>query len=394
MSGVVITQLPAPARRPALPAIATRGVLIQAALLAAVVLIGWWLIGNLNRNMASRGMELGLGFLSRPAGIPIGESVIPYEPGNTYARALTVGLLNTLKVSLLAIVLCTFLGVAMGLMRLSTNPLLSGLVGSIGGVIRNTPLVLQLVFWHAIILQLPPVRQAIEALPGVFLSQRGVKLPAPVADAALWWVLAAFALGALGWWLLLRRERARQAATGERRATLLPGLGMMVGLPAIAIALGQRPEISWPELTGFNFEGGATLSPEFFAVLVALTVYTAAFVAEIVRAGILSVQKGQWEAARSLGLPAGRIMRLVILPQALRVIIPPLTSQYLSLTKNSSLALVIGFPDLVSVSNTTINQTGQAIEVIMIFMAVYLLLSLLTSVIMNAYNRAIALKER
>ena len=202
------------------------------------------------------------------------------------------------------------------------------------------------------------------------------------------------AAGLAGWLWLLKRERARQLATGERRSTLLPGLAMLLGVPALATLVGYAPAVSWPELTGFNFEGGLTLSPEFFALLIGLVVYTSAFIAEIVRSGIQSVHKGQWEAARALGLPGGRIMRLVILPQALRVIIPPLTSQYLNLTKNSSLAVVIGYPDLVSVANTAINQTGQAIEVISIFMAVYLALSLLTSLVMNFYNRAVALKER
>jgi general L-amino acid transport system permease protein len=254
--------------------------------------------------------------------------------------------------------------------------------------------VLQLVFWHSIILQLPSVRQALSPLPGLFLSQRGLKMPVPVADAALWLLLLAALAGALLWIALLRRERARQVATGERRSTLTPGLAALLGLPALSALLLATPTISWPELTGFNFEGGLSLSPEFFALLIGLVIYTSAFIAEIVRSGIQSVHKGQWEAARALGLPPGRIMRLVILPQAMRVIIPPLTSQFLNLTKNSSLAVVIGYPDLVSVANTSINQTGQAVEVIAIFMATYLLISLLTSAAMGAYNRAVALKER
>jgi general L-amino acid transport system permease protein len=371
-----------------------RGLLIQAGLLAAVLGLGWWFWSNAQANMAARGLQFGFGFLDRAAGIPIGEAVIPYTPADTYARALTVGLLNTLRVAVVGIALCTVLGILLGLARLSSNPLLRGLVGGYIEVIRNTPLVLQLVFWHAVILQLPSVRQALNPLPGVFLSQRGVKIPAPIADPALWVFLAALAAGAIGWWLLLRRERARQEATGQRRPTILPGLAMLVLLPAGALALGHVPTVQFPELAGFNFEGGTTLSPEFFALLIGLVAYTSAFVAEIVRAGIQSVHRGQWEAARALGLPPGRIMRLVILPQALRVIIPPMTSQYLNLTKNSSLAVVIGYPDLVSVANTSINQTGQAIEVIAIFMAVYLLISLITSGLMNWYNSRVALKER
>ncbi len=371
-----------------------RGLLIQAGLLVAVIALGWWLWSNAQANMAARGLTLGFGFLDRSAGIPIGESVIPYTPADTYSRALLVGVLNTLRVAIIGCLLCTVLGIALGLARLSANPLLRALVGGYIEVIRNTPLVLQLVFWHAVILQMPPVRQALEPLPGVFLSQRGLKVPAPLAEPALWVFLAALAAGALGWWLLLRRERARQAATGERRPTVLPGLGLLLGLPALVFALGFQPTVQWPELTGFNFEGGTTLSPEFFALLVGLVVYTSAFVAEIVRSGIQSVHRGQWEAARALGLAPGKVMRLVILPQALRVMIPPMTSQYLNLTKNSSLAVVIGYPDLVSVANTSINQTGQAIEVITIFMAVYLALSLITSGLMNWYNARVALKER
>jgi general L-amino acid transport system permease protein len=373
----------------------SRGLLIQAALLVAVIGLGWWFWSNAQANMAARGLQFGYSFLDRSAGIPIGESPIAYSPADTYRRALTVGLLNTLRVAIVGIALCTVLGILLGLARLSSNPLLRALVGGYIEVIRNTPLVLQLVFWHAVLLQLPSVRQALNPLPGVFLSQRGVKIPALLAEPALYAFLAAALAGAIGWWLLLRRERARQVATGERRPTVLPGLAMLLGFPALALAAGFVPTIEWPELAGFNFEGGLALSPEFFALLIGLVVYTSAFIAEIVRAGIQSVHKGQWEAAHALGLPPGRIMRLVILPQALRVIIPPLTSQYLNLTKNSSLAVVIGYPDLVSVANTSINQTGQAIEVISIFMAVYLIISLVTSALMNWYNSRVALlKER
>ena len=372
-----------------------RGILIQAGLLFAVVFLGWWFWSNAQANMAARGVQFGFGFLDRSAGIPIGEHLIPYAPADTYRRALTVGLLNTLRVAIVGIALCTVFGILLGLARLSSNPLLRGLVGGYIEVIRNTPLVLQLVFWHAVLLQLPSVRQALNPLPGVFLSQRGMKIPGLMADTALLVFLLAALIGAIGWWLLLRRERARQIATGDRRSTLLPGLAMLLGLPGLALAVGFVPIVEWPELAGFNFEGGLALSPEFFALLIGLVVYTSAFIAEIVRSGIQSVHKGQWEAARALGLPPGRIMRLVILPQALRVIIPPLTSQYLNLTKNSSLAIVIGYPDLVSIANTSINQTGQAIEVISIFMAVYLIISLITSALMNWYNAKVALlKER
>lgn len=376
------------------PGITWRDIFWQAALLAVVLAIGWWLIGNAERNMAARGLQFGFGFLDRTAGIPIGESVIPYTSQDTYARALMVGITNTLRVAVVGIILATILGVFLGLARLSANPLLRMLTGGYIEVIRNTPLVLQLVFWQALVLQLPAVRNALHPLPGVFLSQRGVKIPGLLAEPALYGFLAAILAALIGWWLLLRREHARQMATGDRRPTILPGMALLLGLPAISVVLLGWPRVEWPELTGFNFEGGLSLSPEFFALLIGLVLYTAAFIAEIVRSGIQAVSKGQWEAARALGLAPGRIMRLVILPQAMRVIIPPLTSQYLNLTKNSSLALVIGYPDLVSIANTSINQTGQAIEVIALFMAVYLIISLATSLAMNFYNSAVALKER
>jgi general L-amino acid transport system permease protein len=372
----------------------TRGILIQAALLILVVATAMWLWSNAQTNMAARGLQFGFGFLERSAGIPIGEAMIPYTPADTYSRALTVGLLNTLRVAIIGCLLCTVFGVLLGLARLSSNPLLRGLTGGYIEVIRNTPLVLQLVFWHAVMLQMPSVRQALNPLPGVFVSQRGLKIPGLLAEPALYTFLFAVLAGLIGWWILLRRERARQVATGDRRPTVLPGLAMLLGFPALALAAGFVPTVEWPVMAGFNFEGGLALSPEFFALLVGLVIYTSAFVAEIVRSGIQSVHKGQWEASRALGLPGGKIMRLVILPQALRVIIPPMTSQYLNLTKNSSLAVVIGYPDLVSVSNTSINQTGQAIEVITIFMTIYLVISLVTSGLMNWYNARVALQER
>jgi general L-amino acid transport system permease protein len=371
-----------------------RGLFWQVFLTAAVLLIGWSLYTNMLTNMAARGLQFGYGFLDRSAGFPIGEGLLAYTPSDTYARALTQGFLNTMRVALVGIFLATILGVLLGLARLSTNPLLRSLTGGYIELIRNTPLVLQLVFWHSIILQLPSVRQALHPLPGIFLSQRGLKMPALLAEPALFQCLLALLAGAILWYGLARRERARQIDTGERKSTLLPGLGLLLGLPVLAGLLLGAPTVEWPELTGFNFEGGLSLSPEFFALLIGLVIYTSAFIAEIVRSGIQSVHNGQWEAARALGIAPGTIMRLVILPQALRVIIPPMTSQFLNLTKNSSLAVVIGYPDLVSVANTSINQTGQAVEVIMLFMAVYLLISLTTSLLMNMYNRAVALKER
>ena len=386
-----------PAVKPLIPLPAgttLRGLMWQGLLAATVIVIGWSLYSNMLTNMAARGLQFGYGFLDRSAGFPIGEGLLAYTPSDTYARALTQGFLNTMRVAVVGIVLATALGVMLGLARLSTNPLLRSLTGGYIEIIRNTPLVLQLVFWHSIILQLPSVRQALNPLPGFFLSQRGVKMPALLADGALTSCLLALLAATILWYALARRERVRQIQTGERKSTLLPGIAMIIGLPLLAGSVLGAPTLQWPELTGFNFEGGLALSPEFFALLIGLVVYTSAFIAEIVRSGIQSVHKGQWEAARALGLLPGRMMRLVILPQALRVIIPPMTSQFLNLTKNSSLAVVIGYPDLVSVANTSINQTGQAVEVIALFMAIYLGISLVTSFLMNLYNSAVALKER
>jgi general L-amino acid transport system permease protein len=372
-----------------------RALALQGALLAVVLALGFFLFSNVQTNMAARGLQLGFGFLERSAGIPIGEYLIAYTPADSYARALTVGLLNTLRVAVIGCAITTVLGVFLGVLRLSDNPLLSGLVGGYIELVRNTPVVLQLVFWLVVFQQLPHVREALNPLPGVYLSQRGLKIPSIEWNTGLQMMLlgVAFALAACA--ATVRRARAHQAKTGEIKRVWHFCLGHLALIPwAMSMAASEPVTVSMPELMGFNFRGGAELSPEFAALTTGLVVYTAAFVAEIVRSGIQAIGKGQWEAARAVGLSNGRIMHLVILPQALRVIVPPLTSQYLNLTKNSSLAIVIGYQDLFSVSNTSINQTGQAIEVIFIMMSVYLGLSLLTSAGMNWYNARVALKER
>jgi general L-amino acid transport system permease protein len=373
----------------------TRSLALQATLVAGVVALGFFLFSNAQANMAARGLQFGFGVLARSAGIPIGEHLIPYTPADTYARALSVGLLNTLRVAVIGCIATTVLGLVLGVMRLSENPLLSTLVGGYIELVRNTPVVLQLVFWLVVFQQLPHVREALNPLPGIYLSQRGLKIPVFDWNAGLQLALAGLALALAACWITLRRARAHQFRTGEIRRVWPFCAGYLLLVPwALSLFASEPVAISVPVLMGFNFQGGATLSPEFAALATGLVVYTAAFVAEIVRSGIQAVGRGQWEAARALGLPAGRIMRLVILPQALRVIVPPLTSQYLNLTKNSSLAIVIGYQDLFSVSNTSINQTGQAIEVIFIMMTVYLALSLLTSAFMNFYNARVALRER
>jgi general L-amino acid transport system permease protein len=372
-----------------------RGIALQGLLLAVILLIGWTAASNMFANMQARGLVFGWDYLQRQSNFAIGESLIAYGPTNTYGRALLVGFLNTLRVALVGIVLCTVLGIALGVMRLSANPLLARLTAGYVEVVRNTPLLLQLFFWYAIINSLPGPRQAVTILPGTYLSNRGFKVPWFEYSAGAMQVFWALVAGLVATLVVARLLKRRQEATGRRLALWPFALALIAGLPlAVSALLGFPLRVTVPELQGFNFRGGVALSPEFAALLIGLTLYTAAFIAEIVRGGIQSVSSGQWEASRALGLPAPRIMRLVILPQALRVIIPPLTSQFLNLTKNSSLAVAIGYPDLVHVSNTAMNQTGRAVEAILIFAAVYLTLSLATSAFMNWYNARVALRER
>ena len=315
-----------------------RGWVYQALLLVAVGLVAAFLVSNVLNNLAARNIATGFGFLHNEAGFAISESVVAYSASDTYARAIGVGLLNTLKVALTGVVLATVLGGLVGMARLVRNPLVATLARSYIEVMRNVPLLLQLLFWYALITEAaPPARQAVELLPGVFLSNRGLMLP---------W----FDWQAMAW--------------------------------------------SIPVLRGFNFSGGVTISPEFLALLAGLVLYTSAFVAEIVRSGIQSVGRGQWMAGYALGLSDRQVVQTVVWPQALRVMVPPMTSQYLNLTKNSSLAVAVGYPDIVSVVNTAINQTGQAIEGVLVIMAAYLTVSLAIAALMNGYNRRMALVTR
>jgi general L-amino acid transport system permease protein len=342
-----------------------------------------------------RRIATGFGFLDREAGLPIAESLIPYDPTNTYARALFVGLLNTLKVAVIGIILATILGTAIGIARLSKNFLLSRIAGAYIEIIRDLPLLLQLLFWYTILQGLPGPRQALKPMEGVVLSNRGLKLPALIWENAHTAALVVCLLGIIATWVYARMARAKQMADGQPRKVWPAALGLMLVLPVVVwYALGAPWEIEYPVLRGFNFRGGMNISPEYFALLIGLVTYTAGFIAEVVRAGVMSVNHGQWEAAQALGLRHGSVLRLIVMPQALRVIIPPMTSNYLNLTKNSSLAVAIGYQDIVSIANTTLNQTGQAIEGIAIIMAVYLTISLSISLFMNWYNARIALVER
>jgi general L-amino acid transport system permease protein len=374
-------------------------ILAQVIFLLALILAFWYLYRNVATNLARQGMTVGYGFMKNPASFDIGESYIPYEPSDPYQRALLVGLVNTLVISGLGIVLTTIVGVLVGVARLSNNWLINKLAAAYVGVIRNTPLLLQLMFlYFGVIIQLPGVRQAIE-LPGpIFLTQRGMYLPwaEPTATTPAWRIfilLAVISIFVIGYIL----------GTAKKRASipLSPWWNISYFIvPVFIIWLGAfiQPEPPLkpfiPELSGLNFRGGLRLTPEFAALLFGLVIYTGAFIAEIVRAGIQAVSKGQVEAARSLGLTNGQTLRLIVFPQALRIMIPPVTSQYLNLAKNSSLAIAIGYPDLFSISGTVFNQTGAAIETTVIMMLSYLSISLFTSLIMNIYNARIQLVER
>jgi len=372
-----------------------RAIVWQVLIVGAVLGVIWWLVRNTQHNLEVRRIATGFGFLQREAGLPIGEALIEYTPASTYARALMVGVLNTLKVAVIGIVLATILGTLIGIARLSKNWLLAKLAAVYVEVIRDIPLLLQLLFWYTILQSLPVPRQAMNPVAGVFLSNRGLRLPFLDWEAGHSWGLLAFVAGIFATWLYARAMRRRQLQDGQPRAVWPAALGFLIGLPIVFWWLGGAPTgIEWPALRGFNFQGGMTVSPEYFALLIGLTTYTAGFIAEIVRAGILAVSQGQWEAAQALGLRPGVVLRQVVLPQALRVIVPPMTSQFLNLTKNSSLAVAIGYQDIVSIANTTLNQTGQAIEGIAIIMGVYLTISLSISFFMNWYNTRIALVER
>ncbi len=372
-----------------------RAVVYQVVALALVALAVWFLVSNTLHNLQVRNISTGFGFIDREAGFAIGETPIDYTPANTYGRAIVVGLLNTLRAAVLGIILATLLGTLIGVGRLSKNWLMAKVCSVYVETMRNVPLLLQLFFWYALITEnMPGPRQAANPLPGVFISNRGLKVPA-LEGASLDFILGGLALAIIGTIVAAHWGKKRQEATGQVFPLGRVALGLFIGLPILGwLVSGASLKLDMPVLKGFNFSGGLTLSPEFAALLAGLVIYTSAFIAEVVRSGIQAVNQGQWEAAGSLGLRRSRVLRLVILPQALRVIIPPMTSQYLNLTKNSSLAVAIGYPDIVSVVNTTMNQTGQAIEGILIIMAAYLTVSLSISVFMNWYNKRIALVER
>jgi len=385
-------QNPAPWNNPRVRAVA-----FQIAALSLVLWFFWTIFQNTLTNMESRGITTGFGFLDNTAGFGILFSLIPYDEANTYGRTFVVGILNTLLVSSLGILFATIIGFILGVARLSKNWLVAKMALVYIEITRNIPLLLQIFFWYfAVLRTLPAPRDSLEFPLNAFMNNRGLYMPSPVVEPSFWVVVATFVAAIVGSVVLMRWAKKRQDATGQRFPAGLVSLGLVIGAPLLVFwAIGAPLLWDLPELRGFNFRGGVRLIPEFIALWLALTIYTASFIGEIVRSGIQSVSHGQTEAAQALGLPRGTTLRLIIIPQAMRVIIPPLTSQYLNLTKNSSLATAIGYPDLVAVfMGTTLNQTGQAVEIVGMTMAVYLTVSLSISTLMNLYNRAMSLKER
>lgn len=376
--------------------LAFRGLLVQVIAILLVALLAWFLAGNAVENMRARGIRSGFDFLTQPAGFEIGESILNYNASQSYGKAFLVGLANTVRVALVGIILATLIGILIGVGRLSRNFLARKLCAVYVETFRNIPLLIQLLMWYFMLTTLlPPATDALQPVKGIFLSQSGLQFPLPVQGPAEFYVAIGLMLGVAAAWWVRKAASRRRGKTGQARSALGPGLALIVAGPIAGwLGAGAPTQMEFPELGTFNISGGGALTPEYLTMVIGLTLYTAAFLAEIVRGGIVSVPAGQSEAAASLGLDRTQMMRLIVLPQALRVIIPPTTSQYLNLIKNSSLAVAVGYPDLVSISNTTLNQTGRSLECITIIMAIYLSLSLLTAALMNWYNRYAAIPER
>ena len=375
-----------------------RSIAYQVILCAVIVFLAYSAVRNAADNLARAKIASGFGFWNQTAGFDISQTLIEYTAqAGTYGRAFWVGLLNTLLVAAIGIVLATVVGFLVGIARLSKNFLLSKLSAGYVELIRNVPLLLQLLFWYnAVLKALPDLRDS-WTLPGsIYLNNRGFFAPSPVFQPGMEFVVGAFVVGVIGALGYRNWARKKQERTGEQSPVALVALGLIIGLPVIAFFLAGMPAtLEFPEKGRFNIRGGMEILPELVALVIGLTFYTGAFIAEVVRAGIMAVSRGQTEAAGAVGLRTGQTLKLVVIPQAMRVIIPPLTSQYLNLTKNSTLAVFVGYPDLVQIfTGTVLNQTGQAVEVVMITMAVYLSISLVTSMAMNWYNARIALVER
>jgi general L-amino acid transport system permease protein len=373
-----------------------RGIVYQALTAAALVFFVWWIIGNTVENLQRQNIASGFGFLRGRAGFDVSQSLISYSSDSTYGRALVVGIINTLVVAIVGIITATLVGFVVGIGRLSRNWLVRKICTLYVEIFRNIPPLLVIFFWYFGVLSvLPEPRGSLDLPLGAFINNRGIVIPKPIWEEGAWLIGVALLIALAIAYFVRRWSRARQMATGQQFPVGWTALGLLIGLPLLALVVTGFPvSFEFPELGRFNLRGGLTVSPEFLALYLALSFYTAAFIAEIVRAGIMGVSKGQTEAAYAVGLRPGPTTRLVVIPQALRIIIPPLTSQYLNLTKNSSLAIAIGYPDLVANGGTVLNQTGQAIEVVAIWMAVYLAISLGTSLFMNWFNAKMALVER
>ncbi|TIQ52789.1 MAG: amino acid ABC transporter permease [Mesorhizobium sp.] len=373
-----------------------RGIFFQAVVVIVLVALVWWIAQNVIANLTRLRIASGFGFLNSRAGFDISESAIAYSSDSTYGRAILVGFLNTVIVAVAGIITATLIGFIIGIGRLSHNWLIRKICTVYVEVFRNIPPLLVIFFWYSGVLSvLPPPRESINLPFSSFLNQRGFYFPRAVWGDGSWLILVALLLGIAMAWFVARKARQRQMATGQQFPVFWTSAALIIGLPLLAYALSGFPlSFDYPKQSTFNLTGGFQVKPEFLSLYLALSFYTAAFIAEIVRAGIMGVSKGQTEAAAALGLRAGPILRLVVIPQAMRIVIPPLTSQYLNLTKNSSLAIAIGYPDLTAIAGTVLNQTGQAVEGVVIMMAVYLALSLLTSAIMNVVNARMALVER
>lgn len=374
---------------------AFRGVVYQVIAVVGIAAVVWFLAHNTLINMRVRGIQSGFDFLTQAAGFDIGESLYPFDSGESYLRAFLIGISNTLRVAILGIVLATILGTLLGVGRFSRNALVRGLCLSYVEFFRNIPVLLQLLMWYVIMTEVLPAAAEAWVIGPFFLSKGGLNFPIPVWMTGQLWAGYGLFLGAIAAWAYRRWAIQKFEATGQVRSLFWLPVVIMLLVSLLGWALGGAPtEFNRPIKGEFSIENGGALTPEFLAVLLGLTLYTASFIAEVVRGGIASVPRGQGEAASALGLDRNQEMRLVMLPQALRVIIPPLTNQYLNLTKNSSLAVAIGYPDVVSIANTALNQTGRAVECISLVMLVYLATSLGTSILMNWYNSRAAIKER
>ncbi len=374
-----------------------RGLFYQFVVMAVVIAFVYVVAKNTAANLAAQNKSTGFDFFFQASGFDIFFTLIPYDRASYYWEAFVVGMLNTLLVSVIGIFLAAILGFILGIARLSNNWIIAKLAMVYVEILRNVPLLLQLFLWYTVLLKtLPGVKNSLEWFGAFVLNNRGLYIPKPMPDATFNWVIITFLIAVAGAFALKYWAKKRLEQTGNRFPVFWSSIGLLVGLPAIVwLVSGANLAFEMPTLQGFNYKGGLSLPSEFMALLLGLVLYTAAFIAEIVRSGIAAVDKGQTEAAQSLGLKDGDRLRLVIIPQAMRVIIPPLTSQFLNLTKNSSLAAAIGYPDLVSVFMlTTLNQTGRAVEIVFITMMVYLILSLVTSAFMNWYNARVAMVER